>query len=333
MPHEAGSRRAAELEIALFEPDIALNVGAIIRLGACLGVPVHVIEPCGFAFSERAWARSAMDYAEMAEIRHQPGWQAFRRETEGQRLVALTTAGDRELGDFAFQPGDLLLMGRESAGLPDAVHAEADARVRIAMRPGARSLNVAIAAGIAAHEALRQIATAPLTGARLRRGGVADIPRLIEIERASIALYATLDEHAFAAEGDVLDAEELGHGLREGVIFVVEDGDGPKAFAMLWIVDGRPHLKQLSVVPEAQRRGMGRALIQASLDWARAGRFDEITLTTFRDVPWNAPFYRRLGWREFVVGRDRPELSAIIAEEDEAGYPASLSCAMVKPLR
>ncbi|NIP77298.1 MAG: tRNA methyltransferase [Xanthomonadales bacterium] len=144
--------------LALYQPDIALNVGAVLRLGACLGVPVHVIEPCGFAFSPSAWRRSAMDYADLAEIRRHDSWDAFLSERHPGRLIALTTKGADGLWDFAFAPGDTLLIGRESAGLPEAVHRAADARVVIPMQPGARSLNMAMAAAIAVAEAGRQIA-------------------------------------------------------------------------------------------------------------------------------------------------------------------------------
>lgn len=156
----ARKRDDVRIGLALFQPDIALNVGAVLRLGACLGVPVHVIEPCGFAFSANAWRRSAMDYGELAELERHDSWQAFRSARPPGRLIALTTKGAESLWDFEFSPGDTLLIGRESAGLPDAVHAEADARVVIPMRPGARSLNMAMAAAIAVAEAGRQVASA-----------------------------------------------------------------------------------------------------------------------------------------------------------------------------
>lgn len=137
---------------------MAPNVGAILRLGACLGFPVHVIEPCGFAFSARAWRRQAMDYAELAEIHRHDSWARFLAERPPGRLVAMTTRGAESLWDFAFHPGDTLLMGSEGAGLPDAAHAAADARLVIPLCPGARSLNLAMAAAIAAAEAGRQLA-------------------------------------------------------------------------------------------------------------------------------------------------------------------------------
>ena len=151
-------RHDARIRLALFQPDIAPNVGAMLRLGACLGVPVHVIEPCGFAFSPRAWRRSAMDYADLAELHRHDSWDAFMAERPPGRLIAMTTKGAASLWDFVFRPGDTLLMGRESAGLPEEVHtAAADARLVIPLRPGARSLNVAVAAAIAVAEAGRQV--------------------------------------------------------------------------------------------------------------------------------------------------------------------------------
>ena len=144
--------------IALVEPDMAPNVGAILRLGACLGLPVDVIEPCGFPFSPRAWRRQAMDYADLAEIARHDSWAEFRAAMGGRRFVALTTAGDVPVWEFRFAPGDCLLLGRESAGLSPEARASADARVVIPLRPGARSLNVGMAAAIGAAEALRQLA-------------------------------------------------------------------------------------------------------------------------------------------------------------------------------
>jgi tRNA (cytidine/uridine-2'-O-)-methyltransferase len=148
----------ARICLALYQPDIALNVGAILRLGACLGAPVHVIEPCGFAFSPHAWRRSAMDYADLAELHRHDSWEAFIAERPPGRLIAMTTTAASSLWEFTFQPGDTLLMGRESAGLPDEIRRAADARLLIPMQPGARSLNVAMAAAIAVAEAGRQVA-------------------------------------------------------------------------------------------------------------------------------------------------------------------------------
>ena len=151
------------MRLALFQPDIPQNLGAAIRLAACLGVPLDVIEPCGFPLSDRALKRAALDYAPIADLRRHAGWDFFRTDsvTSGARLVLLTTRGDEPLHDFRFQPRDILLFGRESAGVPDEVHAAADARVVIPLAPGARSLNVVTAAAIALGEALRQINAFP----------------------------------------------------------------------------------------------------------------------------------------------------------------------------
>jgi tRNA (cytidine/uridine-2'-O-)-methyltransferase len=143
------------MRIALFQPDQAGNVGAILRTAACLGVPVDIIEPCGFPWSDRALRRAGMDYAELAQVRRHSDWDAFEAQLVG-RLVLLTTAGDTCLGEEQFRAGDVLLMGSESAGAPEQVHARAGLRVRIPLVPGTRSLNIAVAAGIALAEGLRQ---------------------------------------------------------------------------------------------------------------------------------------------------------------------------------
>jgi tRNA (cytidine/uridine-2'-O-)-methyltransferase len=143
------------MRIALFEPDQAGNVGTILRLAACLGVAVDIVEPCGFAFADRALKRAGMDYAEMAAVTRHSGWAAFENQLAG-RLVLLTTAASERLDRVAFAPGDILLMGSESRGAPPEVHRRADLRVRIPQAPGTRSLNIAVAAGIALAEALRQ---------------------------------------------------------------------------------------------------------------------------------------------------------------------------------
>jgi tRNA (cytidine/uridine-2'-O-)-methyltransferase len=143
------------MRLALHQPDQAGNVGAILRLAACLDVPVDIVEPCGFAFSDRALKRAGMDYAEMAQIARHPGWDAFRAAAPG-RLVLLTTAGDVRLPEARFAPGDVLLLGSESCGAPAAVHEAAALRVRIPQAAGTRSLNIAVAASICLAEALRQ---------------------------------------------------------------------------------------------------------------------------------------------------------------------------------
>lgn len=146
------------MDIALYQPDIAGNVGTILRTAACLGVPAHIIEPCGFPFSDGALRRAGMDYAERANIRRHPDWGAFQawQQDQRRRLVLMTTAGATPLPDFDFVQGDILLLGSESSGVPPHVHETAAARVAIPMRSGFRSLNVAVAAGIALGEALRQ---------------------------------------------------------------------------------------------------------------------------------------------------------------------------------
>ena len=143
------------MRLALYQPDQAGNVGAILRLAACLGVAVDIIEPCGFPWADRALKRAGMDYAEIANITRHGDWANFERALAG-RLVLLTTGGDVRLDAVRFAAGDVLLLGSESAGVPADVHARADLRVRIPQAPGTRSLNIAVAAGIALAEGLRQ---------------------------------------------------------------------------------------------------------------------------------------------------------------------------------
>ena len=143
------------MRLALFQPDQAGNVGTILRTCACMGVPVDVILPCGFPWSDRGLKRAGMDYAERAAVTAHADWAAFAGQIEG-RLVLLTTAGGVRLDEAQFRPGDILLMGSESAGVPEAVHASAALRVRIPQAAGTRSLNIAVAAGIALAESLRQ---------------------------------------------------------------------------------------------------------------------------------------------------------------------------------
>ncbi len=142
--------------LAAYQPDIAPNLGAMIRLCACFGADLHVIGPCGFALTDRALRRAAMDYAAMAPVRQHVSWNTFQAEPRPGRLVLLSTRAETGLWDFAFRPGDMLMVGRESAGVPDEVHAAADVRLRIPMPGGGRSLNVAMAAGMALSEAWRQ---------------------------------------------------------------------------------------------------------------------------------------------------------------------------------
>jgi len=143
------------MRLALHQPDQAGNVGTILRLAACLGAPVDVIEPCGFPWGDRALKRAGMDYAEIANVTRHEGWEVFRSSLGG-RLVLLTTAGDVRIDAARFEPGDVLMLGSESRGVPGEVHDAAALRVRIPQSPGTRSLNIAVAAGIALAEALRQ---------------------------------------------------------------------------------------------------------------------------------------------------------------------------------
>ena len=143
------------MEIALFQPDIAGNLGTTLRTAACFGVPAHVIEPCGFPFSGAALRRAGMDYAAQAEVVRHADWDAFRAATRG-RIALLTTSGAVRLDQATFAADDILLLGSESTGVPAHVHETADLRVMIPMRPGFRSLNVAVAAAMALGEALRQ---------------------------------------------------------------------------------------------------------------------------------------------------------------------------------
>ena len=151
------------MRLALYQPDIPQNLGANIRLAACLGVAVDIIEPCGFPLTDRSLRRTAMDYAENAIVSRPSGWSAFR-ETQiasGSRLVLLTTRAATRLDQFSFRADDTLLFGRESAGVPEDIHSAADARVLIPLAPTARSLNVAMSAGIALWEALKQTGGLP----------------------------------------------------------------------------------------------------------------------------------------------------------------------------
>ncbi|MFQ5953945.1 MAG: tRNA (cytidine(34)-2'-O)-methyltransferase [Kiloniellales bacterium] len=147
------------MRLALYQPDIPQNAGAILRLGACLGVAVDIIGPCGFLIDDRRLRRVGMDYLDQVELRRHRSWAAFQRaraEDGGGRLVLLTTRAECPYTAFAFRADDALLLGRESAGVPDEVHAAADARLCVPMRPGLRSLNVALAAAVVLGEALRQ---------------------------------------------------------------------------------------------------------------------------------------------------------------------------------
>jgi tRNA (cytidine/uridine-2'-O-)-methyltransferase len=153
------------MRLALFQPDIPQNLGAFIRLSAGLGVPLDIIEPCGFPVDDKRIRRAAMDYYDLATIVRHASWPSFQRahlETRPpRRLILLSTAGTAVFPDVAFQAGDTLLLGRESAGVPAEVHEAADLRLRIPLQPGARSLNVALAAAMVLSEGLRQTAGFP----------------------------------------------------------------------------------------------------------------------------------------------------------------------------
>jgi len=146
------------MQIALYQPDIPQNTGTLLRLGACLGTPVHIIEPCGFDASDRALKRAGLDYADHADIHRHPSFENFDswRGNAQHRIILLTTRAKKAYTTFEFTSGDLLLLGRESAGVPDEIHMIADACLRIPMVSGMRSINIALAAAIVLGEALRQ---------------------------------------------------------------------------------------------------------------------------------------------------------------------------------
>jgi tRNA (cytidine/uridine-2'-O-)-methyltransferase len=147
------------MRIALFEPDIPQNTGTLLRLAACLGLEAHLIEPAGFPMSDRAFRRAGMDYLDHVTIQRHASWHDFDhwRVAQSLRLVLFTTSAASNYLDHRYEACDVLLFGRESAGVPRIVHDAADSRLRIPMRPGMRSLNVAMACAMAAGEALRQV--------------------------------------------------------------------------------------------------------------------------------------------------------------------------------
>lgn len=152
------------MRLALFQPDIPQNTGTLLRLGACLDFAVDIIEPCGFIFNEKAMRRAGMDYLEQVSYRRHNSWQDFlayraAHPEEYGRLVLMSTHASEPYTDFSFQLNDIILMGRESAGVPEDVHNQADARLLIPMNPKARSINMAISAAMVVGEALRQIKT------------------------------------------------------------------------------------------------------------------------------------------------------------------------------
>lgn len=146
------------MRLALYQPDMPQNVGAAIRVAACFGTPLDIVEPCGFALTDKALRRAAMDYGERADVTRHGSLAAFlaNPSQQARRLVLLETDGALRLHDFAFAPGDTLILGRESAGSPPELYEAAAAIVRIPLAPGARSLNVAVAGAVALAEAMRQ---------------------------------------------------------------------------------------------------------------------------------------------------------------------------------
>jgi tRNA (cytidine/uridine-2'-O-)-methyltransferase len=147
------------MRIALYQPDIPQNTGTILRLAACLGIEAHLIEPAGFPTSDRAFRRAGMDYLDHVTLVRHASWEAFAgwRRAEGQRLVLFTTQAAHSYLDHAFTPRDILMFGRESSGVPEAVHAAAEVRLKIPIRPTLRSLNVAMTCAMAVGEAMRQL--------------------------------------------------------------------------------------------------------------------------------------------------------------------------------
>jgi tRNA (cytidine/uridine-2'-O-)-methyltransferase len=143
------------MRLCLYQPEHAGTVGAVMRLGACFGVPVDLIEPMGFEWDDKRIRRTAMDYIDHVEAIRHPSFEAFRQAVPG-RLILLTTKVDASLFDFVFQPHDILMFGKESAGVPADVAAASDARLRIPIRPEVRSFNLATSAALALGEALRQ---------------------------------------------------------------------------------------------------------------------------------------------------------------------------------
>lgn len=149
------------IEIALYQPDIAPNAATILRMAACLGLTARIIGPAGFLMSDSGFRRAGLDYLDKAALVQHVSWAAYREATTGRRSVLLTTRATLPYTDFAFQSGDIILMGRESAGVPQAVHDAVEARLLVPMRPGLRSLNVSLACAMVTGEALRQTAGFP----------------------------------------------------------------------------------------------------------------------------------------------------------------------------
>ncbi len=144
------------INLAFYQPEIPQNTGAAMRLCACLGVHLDIIEPCGFPWDDHKIRRSGMDYIDYVRYMKHPNWAAFRQIYADRRVILLTTKSDQSYLDFSFQPGDILLAGQESAGAPPFVHEQADYRLTIPMQPGPRSMNIVNACAMVVGEALRQ---------------------------------------------------------------------------------------------------------------------------------------------------------------------------------
>ena len=149
------------LEIALYQPDIAANAASIMRMAACFGLRVRVIEPAGFTWTDSTLRRAGMDYLARADVVRETSWRQFHDRSRGRRLVLASTTATLAYTGFAFDPDDIILMGRETAGVPEIVHRAADARLLIPMRPGLRSINVAMACAMIVGEAIRQLRIIP----------------------------------------------------------------------------------------------------------------------------------------------------------------------------
>jgi tRNA (cytidine/uridine-2'-O-)-methyltransferase len=156
------------IRLALYQPDIPQNTGTMLRMAACLGLSVEIVEPAGFDVSDRNLRRAGLDYLDHVKITRHLSWRKFEEWRAGAaaRLVLATTRGDTAYTEFAFLPGDVILLGRESAGVPEEVHGAADARILIPMRPGLRSLNIAVSAAMIVGEALRQTESFPALSAQ-----------------------------------------------------------------------------------------------------------------------------------------------------------------------
>ena len=145
------------MRLALYKPDIPQNVGTIMRFCVCLGIPLDIIEPCGFPFNDRQMKRAGMDYIERLDLTRHPSFESFKNTYQENRIVLMTTKTDKAYTDFKFQKSDILLAGRESAGVPESVHNECNERITIKMQPDERSLNIAISCAMIAGEAIRQL--------------------------------------------------------------------------------------------------------------------------------------------------------------------------------